>query len=163
VGIGQHLKQEQISAWLMGERSPESIQHVRNCSACRAEVLLLGTTLLDFRSSVREWSQKHATAAVVPAPAALHQSPFTFNRACLATAAVIACMWLGMSLRPSNPANPTSAGITDRALMSQVDDQISRTVPTAMEPLLPLVAWQGDASEPVATGLSKQQSQGAAN
>ncbi|MGC2657761.1 MAG: hypothetical protein WA324_07270 [Bryobacteraceae bacterium] len=146
MGIGQHLTQQQISAWLVGERSSEAIQHIRNCAACRAEVLLLGTTLVDFRTCVRDWSQQHTTAVVITAPGSLHHSFFTFNRACLATAAAILCILLGVSLRSSHPTKPVSAFISDRALMNRVDDEISRTVPTAMDPLLPLVAWQSNES-----------------
>lgn len=144
MGIGQHLTQQQISAWLVGERSSEAIQHIRNCTACRAEVLLLGTTLVDFRTCVRDWSQQHTTAVVTPAPGSLHHSFLTFNRACLATAAAVLCILLGVSLRPNHPTKPVPAFISDRALMNRVDDEISRTVPTAMDPLLPLVAWQSN-------------------
>jgi hypothetical protein len=166
MATGQHLTQEQIAAWMLGERPAEAIQHIRSCSACEAEVLLLGTTLLDFRGAVRAWSREHTSSAVVPAPGAIYHSSFTFNRVCLAMAAAILCVLLGIRFRQHSAA-PSVSAISDRALMSQVDDQISRTVPTAMEPLLQLVEWQSDgridASDPV-TGLSsKENVQGAAN
>ncbi|HEX4809372.1 MAG TPA: hypothetical protein VH325_10600 [Bryobacteraceae bacterium] len=168
MATGQHLTQDQISAWLLGERSAKSLEHIRSCSSCHAEVLLLGTTLLDFRSSVREWSEGHASPEVIAVTGAARHSLFTFNRLCLAAAAAIVCVFLGMTLRPSHavllPDNP----ITDRALMNEVDDQISRTVPTAMEPLLQLVAWKGDArtdvGQPVVQPASPKASlQGANN
>ena len=164
----QHLTQEQIAAWMLGERPSETIQHLRNCSGCDAEVLLLGTTLLDFRGAVREWSREHTTSAVMPAPTVFHHPIFTFNRACLAMAAAIVCVLLGVSFWPQRSVGPSARSISDRALMSQVDDQISRTVPTAMEPLLQLVAWQGDGhmdtDEAVVGGrLAKENTPGAAN
>lgn len=146
MGTGQHLTQEAISAWLVGERSPEAVQHMRTCSACRSEVLLLGTTLLDFRTCVRDWSQQHVSAAVIHAPASLHQPFFTFRRAFFALACAIVCVYLGVSLRPHHLPQSTPPAISDRVLMNSVDDEISRTVPTAMEPLLSLVAWQGNDS-----------------
>ncbi|HWF46036.1 MAG TPA: hypothetical protein VG168_03440 [Bryobacteraceae bacterium] len=169
MAAGQHLTQEQIAAWTLGERPSAVIQHTRSCSACEAEVLLLGTALLDFRGAVREWSRDQTTSSVIPAPGIAHHSIFTFNRACMALAAAILCVLLGTRLRPQHSTAPSAnAMISDRALMSRVDDQISRTVPSAMEPLLQLVEWQSDgridASEPVAGGrLGKENIPGAAN
>jgi len=141
---GRHLTQDQLSAWVIGDRTPEILQHLRSCSACNAEALLLETTLFGFRGAVREWTREHATPAVMPATALVHPSFFTFNRACVAMAAAIICVLLGVMLRQPNSAVVERTGISDRALMSEVDDQVSSTVPAAMEPLLDLVAWQGD-------------------
>jgi hypothetical protein len=168
MATGQHLTQEQIAAWMLGERPSETIQHLRSCSACEAEVLLLGTTLLDFRGAVREWSRENTTSTVMPAPTVLHHPLFTFNRACLTMAVAIVCVLLAIILRPQRSADPSTNAISDRALMTQVDDQISRTVPTAMDPLLQLVAWQSDghmdAGEAIAEGrLGKGTTPGAAN
>lgn len=145
MATGQHLTQEQVSAWMLGERSAKVQEHVRSCSACQSEVLLLGTTLLDFRSSVREWSQEHASPNVIPLSAAMRDRLVTFNRLCLATAAVVVCILVGLTLRTQPPGTSPVNAISDKALMSQMDEEISRTVPTAMEPLVQLVAWQGDA------------------
>jgi hypothetical protein len=168
MGIGRHLTEQQVSAWLIGERPSEVIQHMRSCSACQAEVLLLGTTLMDFRSSVREWTREHTTPAVIAPPLAIHRPLITFNRACLAVIAALACLLLSVSLHRHNPVPSSSPINADRVLMSQVDDEISRTVPTAMEPLLQLVAWQGDghsaAAEPVGdTASSTNSRSGGAN
>ncbi|HEX4229378.1 MAG TPA: hypothetical protein VHZ07_11970 [Bryobacteraceae bacterium] len=168
MATGQHLTQKQISAWMVGERPSEAIQHMRSCSACEAEVLLFGTTLLDFRGAVREWSRENTTSAVIPGPA-IHDRPiFSLNRAFLVMAAAMICVLAGVSWRMQHSPAPAVSAISDRALMSQVDDQISRTVPTAMEPLLQLVEWQrdghADASEPVSSGMVvKENAQGAAN
>jgi hypothetical protein len=165
---GKHLTQEQIAAWMLGERPSEAIQHMRCCSACEAEVLLLGATFLDFRGAVRAWSREHTTSAVMAAPGILHHSFFTLNRAFLAMAAAIVFVLLSLGLRPQHSVGSSANAISDRALMNQVDDQISRTVPTAMEPLLQLVEWQSDghadATEPLAGGLlRKENAHGVAN
>lgn len=144
MATGRHLTEDELSAWVAGERGPAVLRHLSCCSACQAEALLLETTLLGFRGAVREWSREYETSAVMPPAAAVDSAFFTFNRACLAMAVAIVCVLLGVSLRPGNSARRPGNSLTDRALMSQVDDQISRTVPSAMEPLLDLVAWQGD-------------------
>src|SRR5665213_2878017 len=46
-----HLTEEQISAWISGERNEETAKHLHECSTCMAEVESTAGALLLFRDS----------------------------------------------------------------------------------------------------------------
>lgn len=53
-----HLSSEEISQWVIGERSAEAMQHVAQCARCRLEVEGLQDTFTRFRESGRRWSDQ---------------------------------------------------------------------------------------------------------
>jgi hypothetical protein len=54
--MNQHLSEDQISHWIMGQRTAADEAHVRECAACRAEVERLRDDLALFRESGERWS-----------------------------------------------------------------------------------------------------------
>src|SRR5689334_25359599 len=56
--MNRHLSKEQISKYLIGDGSPQETQHVGKCAACSAELARLESSLSQFRSSVRHWSDR---------------------------------------------------------------------------------------------------------
>ena len=118
----QHLSAEQISQWMMGERTPQLERHVAECDECRAELGQLETALAQFRGAVREWSGS-ATPPAWRQPAA--RGPW-FSRQRLVMAA---------------------AARADALLLERVDSAISRAVPEPMEPLVNLVTWNSSPAE----------------
>ena len=71
--MNSHLSPEQISRWMMGERTPLEEQHVRECQLCAAEVAGFQSALAAFRGSVREWSDQQI--AMKPVRPALRTRP----------------------------------------------------------------------------------------
>ena len=140
--MNTHLTSSQLAEWFAGERRHEVLDHLQACRACQAEVSGFENTLGQFRRSVREWSgaQFDPAAAVT-----LHQTARLFVRAGWLTAAfavllVASVTWhFGVHKTASRPVAVTA----DDALLQQVDEQISRTVPTPMAPLTELVSWDG--------------------
>ena len=65
--MNQHLSSREISQWMMGERTPQQEQHVRQCPECGAEVTRMEAALALFRGSVRHWSDRQVR---VPRPLA---------------------------------------------------------------------------------------------
>jgi periplasmic protein TonB len=59
-----HLSSEQISKYLMGASASGEALHARECRDCRAELERLEAALAQFRSSVRQWSERAASAPV---------------------------------------------------------------------------------------------------
>src|SRR5271157_513509 len=60
--MSQHLSSQQISQWMIGERTPQQEQHVRQCSQCGAELARMEAALALFRGSVRHWSDVQSRA-----------------------------------------------------------------------------------------------------
>ena len=65
--MNPHLSGEQISKYLIGDRSAQETQHVLDCAACGGEIARLESSFSQFRSSVRHWSDRRSvTDGVVP-------------------------------------------------------------------------------------------------
>ena len=58
--MSRHLSWQQISKCLIGDGTPEEARHARECSACRAVMLRVESSLSELRGSVREWSEELA-------------------------------------------------------------------------------------------------------
>ena len=50
--MSQHLSSEQISNWLIGERTADEEAHVHGCATCRAEIGRMEETFAMFRESL---------------------------------------------------------------------------------------------------------------
>ena len=143
--MNRHLSSQDVCAWLAGSHTPELQQHVTGCAVCQAELARLGQALTQFRGSVRHWSeQQHIAGVTLQAPAG------AWRHLRWACAVMVACLVISLSvLWRSNQPAAGGATAADAALLAQVDQQVSRAVPSPMEPLMNLVSWEGAAqSEP---------------
>src|SRR6188474_1069422 len=59
-----HLSSIQISEWILGERDPETERHLNACGKCHEEISGLQNGLMEFRQSVRAWSEQPAEMRV---------------------------------------------------------------------------------------------------
>jgi anti-sigma factor RsiW len=136
-----HLSSEQLSEFVMGQPSPqitlEVAQHVEDCPACRAELANFREALGEFRGAVRAWSQDQANAVLAIPAAASERRGWTASHQ-LAWALVIAAVCIIASFVVPRPAEQKTLG-SDVVLLNQVDAQVSRTVPSSMEPLMKLL------------------------
>lgn len=139
-----HLSSEQISQWMMGERTPAEEQHARECPACAAELARLEAAIVLFRNTVSAWSEERAT---VQLPLSWHDrraQPSLWKRPWCWAAAAVALLLL--ALLPAYTAardrqRKAAMAKADAVLIEQVDADISRAVPASMEPLVQLVSW----------------------
>ena len=132
--MSQHLSAEEISNWMIGGRTPQSEQHVRDCPQCQAEVDRLEETLVQFRGSVR--------SLTVP-PAAwktARPQPLRWVLA-VATLFILAAVPIYRNFADRQQAR------ADAILLEQIDAALSRTVPAPMEPLTRLVSWKPEKGE----------------
>ncbi len=151
--MNEHLSANEISDWILGERPRTAQSHLRHCETCRTKVTLFENTLTEFRQSARVWSAGELTK--LPVSSRLtnpHRLSLVMSGGLGAVAA--AAVLLVIYLHPVHPTEqPVTPAISDAALMSQVDDALSRDVPDALTPLTKLVTWedsvesQSDATE----------------
>jgi hypothetical protein len=132
-----HLSSEQLSECILGQPSPMVEQHVEHCPGCRAELASLRGALGEFRGAVRAWSADQANTALA-IPTGLPEPRFWTASHQLALALLIAavCVLASFVFPLHRPENALGS---DAALLNQVDAQVSRTVPSSMEPLMKLV------------------------
>jgi hypothetical protein len=149
--MNRHLSAQDICAWLAGSHTPELQQHVLGCPVCQAELAHLGQALTQFRGTVRDWSERQSTGAVKLTP-----SVSTFRHLRWACAVMAASVLLSLSvLWRGNQPSTGGVPAADAALLAQVDRQVSRAVPSPMEPLMNLVLWDGDAQAETGTVKTK--------
>lgn len=143
--MSSHLSKEQISEWILGDRSPQAEEHVRICVVCRNELSRFETTLTHFRGSVRQWSAEQFHGNRYQVSNTIPRLTLQKLSYAIAVLAFLVCAALSLVLSRRQPSLP-EAVLADSALMKQVDQAVSRTVPGPMEPLMQLVSWDGSSS-----------------
>jgi len=92
--------------------------------------------LLGFRGSVRQWSDEQGNPSLEFRTSSAKPQRW-IRGACWAFAALILCVFAG-HLIPQG----VSREAADAALLQRIDQEVSRTVPGAMQPLTELVSWE---------------------
>jgi hypothetical protein len=142
--MSQHLSAQQISQWMIGERTPLEEQHVRECPACGAELARLEGSLELFRGSVRHWSDLQVR---VPRPLTPTRGSRGYParplpvRWALIAAALLVLAAVPIYRNAQERQRQAEIARTDALLLEQVDAEVSRAVPRPMEPLVKLVSW----------------------
>jgi len=139
----KHLSPEQISSVVAGIRIPGD-DHIRNCAECAMEVERFQNALMLFRGSVREWTDKldHSEFPVHEAivlqargKRAGHRAPMAWVLAAAAFAAAVAVPMY----QDSRDRELKAQAERDAQLMDDVNAQLSRSGPLAMDPLMQLM------------------------
>ena len=136
-----HLSSEQVAEYIVGYPSPIVAEHLRDCPACRAEVVNFREALGDFRWAVHSWSEEQASQyqanAASAMPAVVPDTRWWTPSHQFAGALLVAAICVIASF--VMPRHPEKVLSSDAVLLSQVDAQVSRTVPSSMEPLMKLL------------------------
>jgi len=142
----KHLSPEQISSLVAGiEVITSEAAHVRECAACATEVERMKTVLMQFRGSVRTWSEKlnHSEFPVQKAIASRARGSDAPRRApmawVLATAALAAAVAIPAYRESRDQAMKEQAQRDDQLLMD-VNAHLSRSGPQAMDPLMRMMS-----------------------
>ena len=142
--MSQHLSSPEVSQWMIGERTPQQEQHVRQCPECGAELARMEAALGLFRGSVRHWSDRQVR---VPRPLTPTRGSRGYPARPLpvrwALAAATLLLLAAVPIYRNVQVRQRQAEIAraDALLLEQVDAEVSRAVPRPMEPLVKLVSW----------------------
>jgi hypothetical protein len=124
-----HLSAEQIDGYILGEATLEVQQHVRNCERCQGEVNGLRDAFSSFRDSM------HQLAASPNAGWQPSRSWTPVSRLSLAAIALAVCLFIAFSIPWRSTLRSATQEAADAALLNRIDAEVSRTVPSPMEPL----------------------------
>ncbi len=139
-----HLSTWDQEEYVLGQRTPEMVRHLAQCSACFAEVQRMERGVALFRESAHVWSAESLADRPVTmlAPAPRHSAMPGWAWAMAILLFLVAL--LPFAYRRTHPvhqqAAQIAAPISDDALLQQVDDEVSVDVPSSMEPLTHLVS-----------------------
>jgi len=149
-----HLTEEQFYDLVISNPTDSSVevQHLRDhllrCPECAAELAFLRQPLADFRSSVTAWADHHSNNRSWTRTS--HPSSFAMLSAwLLAAAALILVIALPFAAHrkpatiayrhatysDTKPSAASSATIGDEALLEEVNQTVSSSIPTPMQPL----------------------------
>jgi anti-sigma factor RsiW len=149
-----HLSSWEQEEYVLNQRTPEMHRHLAECTACRAAVARLAHGVAIYRSAAVEWSSECLAAR----PQQLNLSPgrrFPVLALRWAVAAVLPVLLLVFALVSFHPSSTRpihiASDISDDALLEQVDQQISVSVPSSMESLTHLVTTGDHKGTVVAT------------
>ena len=124
-------------------------EHLQSCPECLAEATKLHTAISSFAEAAREWSRA-LDSGEVRLGAAVRRAKRSWWRAPkiawgLAAAMVVVIVVLG-SLRWRHEVAQTEAlnSVSDEVLMQQIDAEVSRRAPVAMEPLVQAITENTD-------------------
>ena len=127
--MSTHLSDDQIAEILIGAPPAGTDRHLQTCEDCRAQVASLEGVLGNFRSSAHQLSQGEYRPVPLPPRASFSRLGFTLAGAVLAVIGIVSIQnWQPTKPQPAIPQ-------PDMALLMQIDAQVSRGIPEAMEPL----------------------------
>lgn len=150
-----HLSSEEMDGLLMDAEARERSQHLRACGACSEEFESLRASLGELRAAVIASAEKHRRVAVMPAP--VHRTPRAMWS--LVAAAVLLCVAGPVVLhhKPAHvavvPKPQVQVAVSDEQLMSDIQQDLSSSVPQEM---LPLTTKDASASATGSTSNSKE-------
>jgi hypothetical protein len=139
-------------------------RHVWDCPECVKQFIEFRETLEVFRESVREWSEEYESHTEEAAALSNEHRFSNGSYMWFATAATLLII-LASTLRlpyHRDESHRTTTGqsaalLSDEALFSQLDQEVSRTVPRSMEPLAQMVSPNGPASWSAANGSAEKE------
>jgi hypothetical protein len=135
--VNQHLSDQEIDGWVIGERSPRVEIHLQSCQDCAVRVAQAAEPLTLFRGAVRSWGEEQMN----PLPAVRLHAPATRWRWQIALAIATLCLLLAVPFfrhrQVTREAALTKA--QDELLLQEVEQELSRKVPAPMEPLAKLM------------------------
>ncbi len=141
--MSQHLSQQQIDNWVIGERSPDVERHLESCQTCAGEVERIAGLLTLFGGAVRSWGQEQMPPMRVSRVTAVTTgAPLRWWRMGLAIATLLFLTAIPVIrhrqvTRVAVIAAQTAA--QDEILLRQVQQEISQSVPAPMESLAKLM------------------------
>ena len=133
-----HLSSRQISEWILGERDPETERHLNTCGKCHEEVAGLQNGLMEFKQSVRAWSEQPAEMRVSASRVPSRVS-WRWAGVCAGAMSIMMSIIMLILYQDVQQAQREAKRAQDLLLLNQVHAHLTRTVPQPMEQLMKLM------------------------
>jgi hypothetical protein len=131
-----HLSPEQISNWLIGERSSEAEGHVAHCEECREHLAVIEQGFGHFRRGMRLWAEETGASVVWKE---MRPARLRLSWAWAAIPVLVFGIVLVPSDRETRRAQQEVQIAEDTLLLNQVQLRLTRSVPESMQQLMELM------------------------
>ena len=141
---------EQEEYVLQQSADQRTLLHLEECAECRDSVARLEDGLAIFRGAAMKWSAECLAERPAQLRLVSEPRPSAFRWAFAAMIPLVLLLLALLPLHLSAPAPAPSrpvAQMSDDALLDQVDEQVSVSVPSSMESLTHLVSTGTDAGD----------------
>jgi anti-sigma factor RsiW len=139
-----HLSTWDQEEYVLGQRTPEMVRHLAQCSSCFAQVEQMERGVALFRESAHVWSAESLAANPLKVPQVLPRPtvgyPWAWAMAALLFLMALLPLVFQRTRTETHQAARIAAPMSDDALLQQVDEEVSVDVPSSMEPLTHLVS-----------------------
>jgi len=144
--MSNHLSQEEFAKCIVGQSAKAELQHIRECPQCSADLEQFNSTLLQFRTVVRNRIDDrialHPNMAPLK-PATLSIGAWRLAWVGAAVVALVIPLLIGETKSQKPIVQPrlveTSGDTSPDAVMKRVNLHLSRTLPAPMEPMMGLI------------------------
>ena len=136
-----HLSQEQFARCFLGTAASEERRHLLDCGECRQELESFAASVASLRSVIRERVGAHDGVHEATPPVlspGFDRTPQV--RWALASVAILLIGMLPLlTTLPARDVHPAPVATSPEDLMNAINVHLSRTVPSPMEPMMPLL------------------------
>jgi hypothetical protein len=129
--MNAHLSQQQMDDWLIGDRPAEEESHLSSCAGCMKEVARMSDSLALFGAAVRSYGQEQ-----MGVPRTHTSTAIAWWRMGMVFATLL--LLIAMPMMRHRQATPNTV-VQDDVLLQKVQQEISQSVPSPMEPLAKLM------------------------
>jgi len=156
----QHLSKEQISELLIQRESGEGMEHVKACPSCQAELAELGGAISSFAAAAREWSETQDSREMRLAPAdgrrRLRLRRWYFGWGFVTAIVLLFFFWGFFQRKHEREQTAALNAQSDDLLLQQIDAEVSRRAPAAMDPLVKAITASADGAASENTNSNSQ-------
>jgi len=143
--MSQHLTQDQISKWIMGQAIPDEEQHGLECPQCSAELKRFRERISTFRLAMQEWSEREVVPRLESIPPATYKPQMAQPTMRWALLAITFAVLVGIpiyqhrNIPESVTESAANSTMDDVLLMESVNAHLSRPIPMPMERVMALL------------------------
>ena len=136
----QHWTDEQMSAWVLGERNVEMAEHLAACEECRRELADVQGSLASYRSDVQQTvaADEYRWVRIRAGVAGRATNPVHGLRWALTGALALLALSVGLLMTPQrHPVQKAQVQVqmSDEQLLNEIQDDLSRSAPEALAPV----------------------------
>lgn len=133
----EHLSEQQLNDWILGQAGSDATEHMETCAGCRREAEELKRALDSFHESIHNAAEGYGL--VWRQPARPERSPWSRLMAqrwayALAVAAILAASVVLLRFDHGRRPRPVAGTIGESEILMQIQADVSDYVPSALEP-----------------------------